>query len=230
MKSLIATILAIALLVTLAGVAIAAKPDSCTTLKDGILTYSTSHYLEGEPIPVGYDIFGYNYQAHMFNGYYCNAYLGKDGFPPYEGDAEAYLAENPGAASTWYWPYRDVRLMMKWSDTWLSNMDCNGDGILDRGYACDSVNADSSACEGSWLTNHQSGWNDDGTHWSYFVKIVYPPGGVVDENPSDGYDDNTGGSIIWSSYVRIQQVSNDPAFDEHGLLFMVQPAGFGAYK
>lgn len=200
--------------------------DGCTTIQDGVLTYSAGHYLAGEPLQVGYDPFGYNYQGHMFKGSYANSYLGKDGFPPYEGDTESYLAENPGAASKWYWPYRDVQLMMKWSDVWLSNKDCSPtDGKLDRG----GPGGTSSAAEGSWLTNHQSGTNEDGTHWVYFVKIVYPPGGAVDAN-EDGIDDNTGGSVIWGSYVRVQQVSNDPALDEHGLLFIVRPAGFGAYK
>ena len=66
------------------------KGDTCVTIQDGILEYSAGHYLEGELLKVGYDIFGYNYQAHMFKGYYCNVYLGSDGFPPYDGDDEAY--------------------------------------------------------------------------------------------------------------------------------------------
>ncbi|MCK4581454.1 MAG: hypothetical protein KAU10_08875, partial [Dehalococcoidia bacterium] len=107
-----------------------AKKVGCT-IQDGIIQYSAGHYLGGEPLTVSYDPYGYNYQAHMFKGSIANAYLGKDGFPPYEGDAEAYLAENPGAESKWYWPYRDDELVMKWNDAWLSNKDCNGDGKLD---------------------------------------------------------------------------------------------------
>jgi hypothetical protein len=61
------------------------------------------------------------------------------------------------------------------------------------------------------------------------VKIVYPPGGPVDAD-GDGFDDNTGGSIVWGAYVRIQQVSNDPCAGEHGNIFSVRPTGFGAYK
>ena len=241
-------ILAIALLLVAAlvptGTALAAKGGKnagCVTIQDGTLTYSAGHYLAGQPLQTGYDPYGNNYQAHLFNGSYANNYLGSDGFPPYEGDDEAYLAENPGAATKWYWPYRDVQVGMKWSDIWLSNKSCDDDGLLDRG----GPGGISSAAEGSWLTNHMSGVNDDGTHWTYFVKIVYPPGGVVDDLPvsscvedpdtgevtcGDGYDDNTGGIIIWGSFIRIQQVSNDPAYDEHGLLFKVEPAGFGAYK
>ncbi len=180
-----------------------AKKSDCTTIQDGLVDSA------GNPLVLGYDEFGYNYQAHMFNGRYCDS------------DREI------GGA------YCDVNLIMKWNDAWLSNKDCNGDGELDRGYSCDPVNANSSACAGAWLTNHQRGSciDDDGKehNWTYFVKIVYPPGGVVDDD-NDGYDDNTGGSIIWTSYVRIQQVSNDPCLDEHGRIFAVNPAGFGAYK
>jgi hypothetical protein len=164
--------------------------------------------------PVNFDQWGYNYQAHIFNGLYHNANRPE---PPCD----------PGTCAS------DTMLVMKWSEEWLSNQDRNGDGKLDRGYSCDPVNANSSACEGSWVTNHQRGEyvGDDGKtcKWTYFVKIVYPPGGPVDGD-GDGYDDNTGGSIIWGAYVRILQVSNDTCAGEHGNIFAVRPTGFGAYK
>lgn len=86
-----ALMLAIALILVIPLFANAA----CTTLKDGVLTYSPGHYLYGSPIPVGYDSYGYNYYAHLFNGSYANVYLGGAGFPPYEGDDASYLAANP---------------------------------------------------------------------------------------------------------------------------------------
>lgn len=189
------------------------KPTKCTTIQDGILLNSN-----GEVITTGYDDWGYNYQAHMFNGFYWNNL--RPATPWTKETLEA-----AGKSTTW--------LVMKWSDTWLSNKDCDGDSKLDRGYACNPNNPISSACEGSWVTNHQSGEyvNDDGKtcKWTYFVKIVYPPGGPVDAD-NDGHDDNTGGSIIWGSYVRIQQISNNPCAGEVGKLFAVEPTGFGAYK
>jgi len=194
MKTLIAMILAVTLLVTLSGVALAAKPDdNCTTIKDGLVDS------EGRPLVLGYDQFGYNYQAHMFNGRYCD-------YDRVEGGASC-----------------DVQLIMKWSDTWMSNMDCNGDGKLDRGYACDPVNANSSACEGAWLTNHQRGTDEDG-NWTYYVKIVCPSGGVVDED-ADGIDDNTGAPIIWGGFIVLQEV-----WSGEGATNYAQPVGFGAYK
>lgn len=232
MKRIFIILFTLVLVLSLLAVPVMAKDGGknggCTTIQDGVLTYSVGHYLEGEPLKVGYDIFGYNYQAHMFNGYYANSYLGKEGFPPYEGDTEAYLEEYPEAANKWYWPYRDVKLMMKWSDIWLSNKDCNDDGILDRG----GPGGTSSDAEGAWLTNHQSGWNDDGTRWIYFVKIVAAPD---DAYKQGGYwytaDDIEIGPVIWGAYARILQISNDPAYDEHGVLYK-SPAspGFGYYK
>lgn len=235
MKKLAALVVAGAILLSPA-VVFAAKPDKpeCTTIQEGILTYSSGHYLEGEPLMAGFDEYGYNYQGHMFSGSYANSYLGKDGFPSYEGDDDAYLAENPNAESTWYWPYREVNLMMKWSDEWLSNKDCNDDGKLDRGYSCDPELANSSACVGSWLTNHQRGVNDDGSHWEYFVKIITPDESNEDYK-EDGFwytaDGEKIGSVIWIAYARILQISNDPAYDEHGVLNnWVTPTGFGFYN
>jgi len=196
-----------------------------TTIQEGILIYSTGHFLEGDPLKVGYDIFGYNYQACLFNGYYCNSYLGKDNFPPYEGDAVSYLAENPDAASCWYWPYHDVILEMKWNDAWLSNMDCDDDGLLDRHYECDSYIG-----SGAWLTNLQSGTNDDGTKWTYFVKIVAVPLDAYEEGgkwyTADGQEI---GPVIWGAFAVIQRVYNNPLDEAHGIEYL-SPAGPGFGK
>ena len=203
-----------------------AGKSGCTTIQDGVLTYPAGRYLAGEPLRVGYDIFGYNYQAHMFRGYFSNVYLNGDGLPPYEGDTDAYLAENPSAATKWHWPYRDIRLIMKWNDAWLSNKDCDGDGLLDRHYGHTSYIG-----SGAWETNHQRGtYEVDGEEcrWNYFVKIVAAPQGAYADGgfwyTADGKEI---GSIIWGSFARIQQVSNDPCAGEHGLLYKGARPGFG---
>jgi len=121
---------------------------------------------------------------------------------------------------------------MKWSDVWLSNMDRNEDGKLDRGWPINGPLYTSSAAPGAWLTNHQFGENDDGTNWNYFVKIVYAPS---DWHADDGiwYDseDVEMGSVIWGSYARILQTSNDPYYDEHGAIYNPSsPTGFGYYN
>jgi deoxycytidylate deaminase len=43
----------------------------CITIQDGTLLTT-----DGRVISTGYDEWGYNYQAHMFNGGYCDAYRG----------------------------------------------------------------------------------------------------------------------------------------------------------
>ena len=172
----------------------------CTTIQDGTLLTST-----GDVIITGYDEWGYNYQAHMYNGWYCE-----------------YLREPCPTEAT-------VQLMMKWNDAWLSNKDCDGDGLLDRYYGHASYIG-----SGAWLTNHQSGWvevNGKQRKWTYFVKIVAAPS---DANASDGVwisaEGDEIGPVIWGSFAVIQEVSNDPSLGEHGILYKssVNP-GFGTY-
>jgi len=203
------TVVVVGALCCLAAISLGAKED-CTTIQDGVLTYATGHYLASEPLTTGYDIFGYNYQGHMFNGSYANVYLGGAGFPPYEGDADAYLAENAGAASHWAWPYRDVQLVMKWNDAWLSNKDCDGDGKLDRYYGFDSYIG-----SGAWETNHMFG-DENGEHWTYFTKIVAVPADAYVDEPYDEYGNGTWyaadgteiGAQIWGAFATIQQVES----------------------
>lgn len=181
-------ILALVIAVLVSAIGLAAK-NTCTTLQDGGLLDS-----KGNPISVGYDQFGYNYQAHMYNGRYC--------------DYDRIIGGD----------YCDVDLIMKWNDAWLSNKDCNGDKLLDRYYGHSSYIG-----SGAWLTNHQKGINDDGSHWEYFVKIVAKP-------TASFSCASVGGSEIWGAFCIIQQVSNDPSLGEHGVQLLVNPAGFGAWK
>lgn len=94
-----------------------------------------------------------------------------------------------------------------WSDDWLSNKDCNGDGKLDRGG--------SSGISKGWLTNQVEGdyidANGQTRHYTYFAKIVWVgPGGP-----------------LWGQYEVIQEVYNDPAGGFHGVQFKPVAPGFG---
>lgn len=174
-----------------------------TRIKDGVLQYSVGHYLAGEPLQVGYDAFGYNYQAHMFNGSYANAYLGRDGFPPYQGDDDVYLAENPGAESHWTWPYRNTTLAMKWNDAWLSNKDRDIDGVLDRYDGFSSYSGSH-----AWLTNHMRG-EDEGEKYTYFTKIVAAPADAyVDSGAWYTADGAEIGPVIWGAFAIIQEIES----------------------
>lgn len=156
-----------------------AKDVSCTGISSGEIVDSA-----GNPIQKGYDQFGYNYEAHMFNGTYDSSDRTLDG--TYWGSTGDYV---------------DDKLMMKWSDAWLANVDCNGDHKLDRGLVDGVVNGVSMG----WLTNHIVG--DDYTD---FVKIVWVgPGGS-----------------LWGAYETIQEVYNENGGD-HGLMTKVGVPGFG---
>lgn len=205
------------------------KKQECTTIQEGELTYATDHYLAGQPLQTGFDPYGYNYQGHMFSGYYANAYLGGDGFPPYDGDDEGYLLDNPDVANTWYWPYRNDQVLMKWNDAWLSNKDCDADGNLDRHYGFESYIG-----LGAWETNHQSGeyLSDDGSvcNWVYFVKIVAVP---ADSEKVDGIwytaEGEEIGPDIWGQFAIIQEVYNDTCTGDHGAAY-ISPVGPGLGK
>jgi hypothetical protein len=149
--------------------------NNCTTIQDGLLASN------GDPIVLGYDEFGYNYQAHMFNGRYCD----------YDRVA--------GGDSC------DVNLIMKWNDAWLSNKSCDGDPYLDRHYGYDTYRG-----SGAWLTNlmrgREEGAPDD---WVYFVKIVaVPDDAYLDSGVWYTADDIEIGPSIWGEFAIIQEVES----------------------
>ena len=188
MKKILMSLVVASVLLVSFGVVSAAKDKTCTAIQDGTLLTSA-----GDVIMTGYDQWGYNYQAHIFLGGYCDAYRN----------------------AAWCQEWKDVNLIMKWSDDWLSNQDCNNDGKLDRGGL--------SGISQGWLTNHQwgsyLGENGETCNWDYFVKIVYPC-----------LEFGENGQCIWGSYSVIEEISNDPCADQTGVLYKVQaPVGLGFY-
>ena len=169
-----------------------AQSQGCAKIKDGTITDSS-----GGTLTLGYDQYGYNYQARIFNGTYDSSDRLLDG--KYWGSSADYT---------------DDSLIMKWSDDWLSNVDCDGDHKLDRG--------DSGVSEG-WLTNQVEGDYMDGEdsyHYTYFAKIVYDPQCASSLN-----------GCLWGTYTVIEEVYNDPHGGFHGVdrSSLVRPAGFGFY-
>jgi hypothetical protein len=180
----------------------ARNESACTAIQDGSLRTS-----DGAVVTTGYDQWGYNYQAHLFNGTYCDAYR----------DA------------AWCQAYADVKLVMKWNDAWLANTDCDGDGKLDRHYGYESYIG-----SGAWTTNHMWGeYEGDGEtcKWDYFTKIVAAPadaaqiGGIWYN--ADGIEI---GPAIWGEFAIIQDVYNDPCEGYHGLDYgSADHAGLGGW-
>ena len=138
----------------------------------------------------------------MFNGKYCDSYRNAD----------------------WCQSYADINLSMKWNDAWMSNTDCDGDGLLDRHYGFNSYIG-----SGAWLTNHQSGTNDDGTKWTYFVKIVAAPADAKLINGTWYMADGTElGYEIWEEFAVVQEISNDSSAATHGIQYLSEYGpGFG---
>jgi hypothetical protein len=178
--------------------------DGCTTIQSGTLLTSA-----GAVIETGYDQWGYNYQAHMFNGKYCDAYRN----------------------ALWCQPYANDDLEMKWNDAWLSNQDCDGDGLLDRhlGFA-------SYIGSGAWLTNHQKGTyidlNGKKQRWTYFSKIVAAPADATKTGGTWFAADGTEiGADIWGEFALIQEIYNDTGTGDHGVLYLSPyGAGFGKFS
>ena len=197
--SIVALVAALSL-ATIQSSPVEGKKNACTTIQSGELTAS-----DGSTIEVGFDQWGYNYQARLFNGYYDN--YSRPEIPVSEGD----------------------KLAMKWNDAWLDNKDCDGDGKLDRYYGYPSYIG-----SGAWLTNHMSGeYELDGEtcKWNYFVKIVAAP---ADAYVVDGYwytaDGVEIGEVIWGAFAIIQEVENDPCLGLHGLQYLSPVrAGLGGW-
>ncbi|HET7573219.1 MAG TPA: hypothetical protein VFJ77_11195 [Gaiellaceae bacterium] len=144
----------------------AAAKGACATIQSGLIHDST-----GNALTTGYDRYGYNYQGHEFNGTYDGVDRVLDG--KYFGTSAPWVSDS---------------LQMKWSNDWLSNTDCNGDGLLDRGAGGVSQ---------GWETNHASGTyvdaNGDTQRYEDFAKIAWVgPGGD-----------------LWGQYTVLQEVYND---------------------
>lgn len=194
LKSVAAAMLAGAVLATSAS----AKQTECTTIQDKTLVTST-----GDIIMPGYDQWGYNYQARIFNGGYCDVYR----------DA------------AWCQAYKDIDLVMKWNGPWLDNKDCDDDTLLDRHEGTPSYIG-----SGAWLTNQQSGTvdiNGRARKWTYFIKIIaVADDATLDDGVWYAADGGEIGPVIWGQFAIVQEVLNDPSSGAHGVQYL-SPTGPG---
>jgi len=176
--------------------------SACTAIQSGTLLD------EGDrTIKTGFDEWGYNYQARLFNGNYCSA--------------------NYDAG--WCQGSEGISLTMKWNDAWLSNQDCDGDSHLDKHWGFDSYIG-----SGAWFTEHMGGsyLNEEGKkcHWNYFRKIVAAPADAYSEGGAWYESDGTKiGPEIWETFAIVQQIDNNPCGGSHGI-DILSPAGPGLGK
>ena len=204
-KRFLSLIVAVVLVMTVVSPVLADRPVGFDPVTGAETAWSNSGFDKiqsglildsaNRPIGVGFDIYGYNYQAHLFEGTYDSSDRKLDG--KYWGSTGDYV---------------DDMLQMKWSDEWLSNVDCNGDHKLDRGL----INGVPSGISAGWLTNDVNGDYIDtygvSQHYAYFVKIGY-----------FGPD-----SPLWGSYDILEEIYNDPANDWHGVTLYADP-GLGFF-
>lgn len=197
--------------VAIAALAGVSAYGQCLTIQSGLLKDAN-----GNAITTGYDQYGYNYQAHMYNGLYAN----------YTRPAVPYTEETCGTVAGGC-----DTLQMKWNDAWLSNQSCDSpnDYKLDRYFGFPSYIG-----SGAWLTNHQLGsyslpidGKEKTIHWTYFVKIVAVPGDALRCGGNWCTADGTEiGPAIWGAFAIIQEVYNDPGAAAHGISYK-SPAGPG---
>ncbi|MCK5742776.1 MAG: hypothetical protein KAH48_11195 [Chlorobi bacterium] len=202
------------------------KKGDYPTISGGEIYYSTSHYYSGEVIPTGYNDFGYNFNSHLFKGSYVNVYLGGLGFPPYTGNDEEYLADNPNAANHWSWQYRASTISMKWNDAWLANSDRNEDGKLDRYYGHNSY-----VGSGAVEIYKVSGLDADGKKYNYMCKIIaVPTAATLTDGIWYDADNNEIGENIWGQFAITQVVyTNNYPWADSEVEFHTKP-GLGKYK
>jgi len=200
------------------------KPDYGTIAKGDIL-YPAVHYFAGDVIPTGSNDFGYNYNSHLFKGYYVNYYFGDLGLPPYTGNDDEYLTDNPRAANYWFWKYRTDIISLKWNDMWLANSDKNNDGKLDIHYGYASYIG-----SGAWEIYKVNGINDDGDKYNYMCKIIAVPSDAVLKDGiwynSDDIEIGPDTWVEWGQFATIQEVTTGSKPDGIKTCF----AGLGKYK
>lgn len=110
-------------------------------------------------------------------------------------------------------------LVMKWSDSWLSNKDCDHDGLLDRHRGYDTYIGSGAWCTNHWTTTYIDDYGNT-CEYDEFIKIVAVPS---DATLIDGYwynaDGTEIGEEIWGQFAIIQYVVNDPCGGVEGIQY-----------
>jgi hypothetical protein len=172
------------IVLSLASLSVATAKDRnrCATIQGG-----TIHTTDGEPVTLGFDEWGYNYQAHLFIGEYCDAKRGAECDEAYAG----------------------VGLVMTWNEAWIGSRDCDGDGLLDRHFGYPSYIG-----SGARLTNHMTGsYELDGRtcRWRQHFSFTAAPSDaeLVDGIWYDAEGEELG-PVIWEEFIRQAGPLHDP--------------------
>lgn len=191
----------------------------------------------------GFDEYGYNWNAHHFNGNLFNAIIGdyiNEGTPfwrmgSYTGDDLTYLSEhayeiemikdwsnswNPPAPWFWgyIWRFRDVNLVMHWNEALISSTGTYPYTWLDTN---------------GWITFHYSG-EIENKKWSEFQKMIAARS--TDELDNGVWYDENGIEIgIQCDYddlvlIQVIETGDVPGYMYYPAYHNPNSSGLGKYK
>ncbi|WP_320110398.1 hypothetical protein [Draconibacterium orientale] len=164
----------------------------------------------------GFDQWGYNWNAHQFNGYLINSWFGDELYPeadwykqmpPFEGDVEAYLQAHPETAGYPFWMYGDMKLVMHWNEACITTEGVYQYPILDSE---------------AWITFHYS-QGEGKNKWSQFQKYVAAKSSYTLDmlDPVNGFGiwyteegEEVGYYYLWPDRVliQVQNAGNIPTY------------------
>jgi len=149
--------------------------EKCTTIQSGEIMDK-----EGEIIKVGYDNFGYNYQAQIYSGVFY-----------------------PDTDPDWY-------LVMKWNDAWLSKQDCDGDGMLDSRYGYDTYRGSGAWVTYKWTTTYVDSDENECKYYEFYKVIAVPVDAYLKNDYWYNTNETEIGKKIFSDFAIVQYIVNDP--------------------
>lgn len=160
--------------------------EKCTTIQSGNIKTK-----DGRTIKVGYDEFGYNYQAQIYSG------------EPYPNDEE----------------WADWFLMSKWNDAWLSTKDCDGDGFLDSRYGYDSYKGSGAWVTNHWTYIYINEDGKKCNYIVFRKYIAVPVDAYVENKIFYTIDGIEIGEYAFPDFALVQKVVNDPCDGMTGLQY-----------
>ncbi len=185
----------------------------------------------------GFDQWGYNWNAHQFNGYLINAMFGDNidesvewyhKEPAFDGDLAAYAEAHPEVLNYPFWAYEDMTLVMHWNESCISK-----EGV----YQYPILDSD------AWITFHYR-MGEGENRWSQFQKFIAASSSDVlvvyfyDEGGNPVYGqwfsvegDYLGDYYLWPDRILVQVVNtgNVPEGMLAGFKSPISP-GIGFYK
>jgi len=178
------------------------KKSDCVTIQSGLLVTSS-----GDPITTGYTEFGYNYQAHIYNG----DYFGDGGNLVMKWN-DAWLSNKSCDGDFLLDRHYGFDTYIG-SGAWLTNhqigtYEVNGN-TCHYSYFVKIV----AVPEGAYtdLPEVADPWGD--LHLTYYTE----------NGDAIGY-------VIWGQFAVIQEISNDPCAGQHGVFYKSPDhAGFGGW-